>query len=312
LHQLTVESATAARRLYKPRDVWRLRAVGGGGGDEGGAQRQTGRNPPAGAVVFFYFKAAPDSEVTLEFLDARDSTVRRFSSRPREPADSLRVSAGMNRFVWNLRYPNATGFPGLIMWSGNLQGPVVPPGTYKVRLRTAGWTTTESFGVKKDPRVPASDEDLQAQFTLLNRIRERVSAANEAVRRIRAVKEQLEGVTTRARRMSGGTGTRLAAVADSLKSKLSRVEEEIYQVRNRSNQDPLNYPIRLNNKIAALSGVVASADARPTDQSVQVFEELSAALQVQLDRLKAILETDVPAFNRLVRDADLPALSGGQ
>src|SRR6185503_9827018 len=225
LHQLTTETAAAPRRLYKPRDVWRLRGGGGGGGDEDGAQRQSGRNPPNGAVVFFYFKAAPDSEVTLEFLDARDSTVRRFSSRPREPADSLRVSAGMNRFVWNLRYPNATGFPGLIMWSGNLQGPVAPPGTYKVRLRTAGWTATESFVVKKDPRVVASDEDLQAQFTLLNRIRERVSAANDAVRRIRAVKEQLDGVATRARRMSGDSGARIATAADSLKTKLSAVEE---------------------------------------------------------------------------------------
>jgi kynureninase len=107
----------------------------------------------------------------------------------------------------------------------------------------------------------------------------------------------------------GDAGARIGAAADSLKSRLSAVEEAIYQVKNRSNQDPLNYPIRLNNKIAALAGVVASADARPTDQSVQVFDDLSAALQVQLDRLKAILDADVPAFNKLVHDADVPALS---
>jgi len=282
---------------------------GFGGGDEGGAQRQTGRNPPNGAVVFFYLKAAPDSEVTLEFLDARDSTIRRFSTRPREPADSLRVTAGMNRFVWNLRYPDASRFPGMIFWAGGTQGPVAPPGGYKVRLRTAGWSASESFVVKKDPRLSVTDDDLQQQFTLLSRIRDRVTAANDAVRRIRAVKEQLDGAAARARRLPGGAGGRIAAAADSLKTKLSGVEEEIYQVKNRSNQDPLNYPIRLNNKIAALAGVVASADARPTDQSVQVFEALSAALQVQLDRLKAIFDADVPAFNKLVHDADVPALT---
>jgi len=103
-------------------------------------------------------------------------------------------------------------------------------------------------------------------------------------------------------------GKRIAQQADSIKGRLAAVEQAIYQVQNRSSQDPLNYPIRLNNKIAALAGVVASADAAPTAQSVQVFDELSAALQVQLDRLKAVLDADVPAFNRLVKESDVPAI----
>jgi photosystem II stability/assembly factor-like uncharacterized protein len=308
LHQLTPAVAQATRHLYKPRDVWRVRGGGFGGGGGGGGQPQVGTNPPNGAVVFYYLRQTPDSEVTLEFLDGRDSTIRRFSTRPREPADSLRVSAGMNRFVWNLRYPSATGFPGMILWSGNLQGPVAPPGAYKARLSIGGWHATETFAVKRDPRVDVTDADLQSQFDFLLRIRDRVSAANDAVRRIRAVKEQLDALGARARRLPAA-GARITAAADTLKGRLAAVEEEIYQVRNRSNQDPLNYPIRLNNKIAALSGVVASADAKPTDQSLQVFDALSAALQVQLDRLKAILDADVPAFNRLVREADVPALT---
>jgi hypothetical protein len=101
----------------------------------------------------------------------------------------------------------------------------------------------------------------------------------------------------------------LAADAESLKVKLSAIESEIYQVKNRSNQDPLNYPIQLNNRISWLVGVVGAGDAAPTAQSVQVFEELSAALQVQLDRLKAVLEADVPAFNRRVKEMEVPALT---
>jgi len=228
-------------------------------------------------------------------------------ARALQPHDEVR--AGMNRFVWNLRYPEASRFQGMIFWAGGTQGPVAVPGTYKVRLSAGDWLQTRSFTLKKDPRLVATTPDqYQRQFDLLIRIRDRVSAANDAVKRIRDVKEALDGAATRARGLSGDAGKRIAQQADSIKSRLSAIEAEIYQVKNRSSQDPLNYPIRLNNKIAALAGVVASADAAPTDQSVQVFEQLSAALQVQLDRLKAVLDADIPGFNKLVKDSDVPAV----
>ena len=106
-----------------------------------------------------------------------------------------------------------------------------------------------------------------------------------------------------------GIGAGIRARADSLKRRLTAIEEQIYQTKNRSNQDPLNFPIRLNNRIAALAGVVAAADARPTDQALQVFDRLSQELQAQLDRLRQVVETDVPAFNTLVREANVPALN---
>ncbi|MGH7753865.1 MAG: glycosyl hydrolase, partial [Gemmatimonadales bacterium] len=236
-----------------------------------------------------------------------DSVLRRLSTHPAQPADSLRLEAGMNRAVWNLRVPDARRFEGMILWAGNLAGPVVVPDTYKVRLRVGGWSSTQAFELKRDPRVSTTQADLERQYAFLIRIRDRVSEANDAVRRIRAMKEQIDGVAGRARR-SGDAGRTVAAAADSLKARLSAVEEQIYQVRNRSSQDPLNYPIRLNNKLAALNGVVASADAAPTDQSLQLFDELSAALQVQLDRLKAIVDTEVPALNQRVKALDLPAV----
>ena len=306
LHQLGDSVARASRFLFTPRDPSRM----GGGGGFGGAASGVGANPPSGAVVFFYLKDKPDStaEVRLDFLDARDSLIRGFTTRPKEPGDSLKVRAGMNRVVWNLRYPEASRFPGMIFWAGGTQGPVAVPGTYKVRLSAADWSQTRSFALQRDPRVTTSPEDYRRQFDLLMRIRDRVSAANDAVKRIRDVKEQLDGAATRARGLSGDAGRRIAQLADSIKARLSVVEAEIYQVKNRSSQDPLNYPIRLNNKIAALAGVVASADAAPTDQSLQVFEQLSAALQVQLDRLKTIIDADVPAFNKLVKDSDVPAV----
>src|SRR5256885_15443704 len=121
----------------------------------------------------------------------------------------------------------------------------------------------------------------------------RVSAGNDAVRRIREVRDQLDGAGTRTRGLPGDAGKRIAQQADSIKGRLAAVEEAIYQVKNRSSQDPLNYPIRLNNKIAALAGVVSSADAAPTAQSEQGFNELAAALPVQLDRVKAGVAPDI-------------------
>jgi hypothetical protein len=263
-------------------------------------------------VVFFYLKTAPDSstEVRLDFLDSRDSVVRRYSPKPRSPTDSLKVRAGMNRFVWNLRYGDASRFQGMIFWAGGTAGPVAVPGNYKVRLTVGDWSQTRELTVRPDPRLKTTPADYQAQFDLLMKIRDRTSAANDAVRRIREVREQLDGAATRARGLSppGDAGKRIAQQADSIKGRLATVEQAIYQVQNRASQDPLNYPIRLNNKIAALAGVVASADAVPTAQSEQVFTDLSAALQVQLDRLKAVLDTDIPAFNRLVKESDVPAI----
>ena len=308
LQQLADSVARAARFVYTPRTAYRM---GLGGGFGGGGPVGVGRNPPGGAVVFFYLKTAPDSatNLSLDFLDSRDSLVRRFTPKPRAPsADSLKVRAGMNRFVWNLRYPDASRFQGMIFWAGGTAGPVAVPGAYKVRLTVGDWSQTQTFAVRPDPRVKATAADYQGQFDLLLRIRDRVSAANDAVRRIREVREQLDGAATRARGLPGDAGKRIAQQVDSIKGRLAAVEEAIYQVKNRSSQDPLNYPIRLNNKIAALAGVVASADAAPTAQSEQVFNELAAALQVQLDRLKAVLDTDIPAFNKLVKESDVPAI----
>jgi hypothetical protein len=201
----------------------------------------------------------------------------------------------MTRFVWNGRYPDATRFEGMIMWAGSVAGPVAVPGTYQVRLSAGDWSQTRDFELLPDPRLGVSQDDLEAQFALLMRVRDRVSDANEAVTRIRDVKEQLQGVMGR---VEGH------ADADTL----GEIEAEIYQTKNRSRQDPLNFPIRLNNKIAGLTGAVASADARPTDQSYAVFEELSALLQVQLDRLTDIVDTEIPAFNAFMAERDVPAV----
>jgi hypothetical protein len=263
-------------------------------------------------MVHYYLREAPAEEVTLQVLEAGGQVIRTVSSRARERAERLPADAGLNRFVWNLRYPDASRFDGMIFWAGGTQGPRAVPGRYQVRLTAGSWSETIAVDLVNDPRLPVSQADLQAQFDFLIRIRDRVTEANDAVTRIRAVRRDVDGVLSRLGNAGaaarGPAADSVRALAGAIRDELTAAEEAIYQTRNRSSQDPLNYPIRLNNKIAALAGGVASADARPTDQSLAVFEELSAALQRELDRVAAVLRDRIPAFNAAVRELNLPAV----
>src|SRR2546421_861565 len=160
LEQLSDEIAHADRHLFTPRDAVRFR-----GPSFVPARSLTGlgTNPPNGATVYFYVKQKPEEDATLDFLDARDSLVRRFSSRPKEPADSLKAEAGLNRFVWDLRYADAHRFKGLVFWAGNTRGPLAMPGSYKGRRTVGGWSGARGFNVMKDPRGKATQDDLQKQ-----------------------------------------------------------------------------------------------------------------------------------------------------
>ncbi len=304
-------------RLLKPKPAYRLAGGGGFGRPTAG-----GQNPAPGVVVYYWLKEKPTGDLTLDFLDSTGKVIRTVSSKqvpreaeqagmtaeedegPRRPQAPTRapVEPGMNRFVWNLRYPDATGFPNLIMWAGNLNGPMVVPGQYQVRLTVNGTTQTESFEVKKDPRAQTTPRDFAAQLALSMQIRDKLSQANQGVVRIRDAKRQLEPY-------SKSSNKTVAEAAQSLTKRLTAVEEELYQTKNRSSQDPLNYPIKLNNKLAALAGTVANTDIAPTEQSQMVFEDLATRANAQLTQMERLLKDDLAAFNKLVRDQNVPAVT---
>jgi len=222
----------------------------------------------------------------------------------RPPPPRVANKAGLNMFPWNLRYPDASVFENMILWAGSTSGPVVLPGTYSVRLNVNGRSYTQPLTIVKDPRSTATDADLKEQFDFLMRIRDKTSQANDAVKTIRNLKAQL---ADRAKRMPADKTGTFASVAAELSAKLSAIEGEIYQVRNQSSQDPLNYPIKLNNKIAALTGVVGGTDAKPTNQSYTVYKDLSAQLDRQLSALREALVI-LPAINATLKVAGLPPI----
>ena len=263
-----------------------------------------------------YYLKQPAQKVTLEFLDAEGKVIRTFTGTPqtgeapqraqggdeegfrRPPDPRPPVTAGLQRLSWDMRYPGATEFPGLIMWAANTRGPLAPPGTYRVRATADGETATESFAIKREPRVlkDVSDQDLREQFDLAVKVRDKVSQAHEAVLLIRGIKTQIAD-----RRSKLGEKSAAGKALDDLEQALSAVESEIYQVKLQSSQDPLNFPIKLNNKIAALQGVIESADIRPTEQTYTVFRTLSNRLDEQLGRMDTSVKTTLPPVNQLLQ-----------
>jgi photosystem II stability/assembly factor-like uncharacterized protein len=267
--------------------------------------------------VDYYLKADAD-KVTVEILDARGQVIRTFTgtneapkpaaaadvpeefTRPPDPKPSAK--AGLHRIAWDLRYPGMTDFPKMIMWAAGTRGPVAPPGPYQVRVSAGGQTRTTGFEIATDPRLPGVTEaDLQEAFKLAIDIRDKASQANDTVIRIRSIKDQIEDRIGKAPK---NKAAQVTSAGEALARKLSAIEGEIYQVRNQSSQDPLNFPIKLNNKIAALQGVV-DADARPTAQSYAVFKDLSGKLDRQLAQLDTLLKTDLAALNKMLQSLKL-------
>ena len=221
-------------------------------------------------------------------------------------SDGLPVDAGFNRFVWDLRYEGSTRVPHAPLWGGGTDGPIALPGTYQVRLTVLGKAYVAPLEIKADPRLKITQDDLIKQFDLLLKIRDKLTETDEAIIQMRDLRQQINGMNARLK-----DDARAKAIADAgkdLDTKMTVVEEALIQTKAKSGQDVLNFPVRLNNDLVALSGVVGSADSAPTQQSYEVFEMLSKKVDEQLAKWKAIVSSDVAAYNSLVKQQDVPAL----
>ncbi|MEO5904645.1 MAG: glycosyl hydrolase [Gemmatimonadaceae bacterium] len=251
-------------------------------------------------------KAGVTADSTIK-SEARSEETPPPSDGPRRASPPPRVSnkAGLNTFVWNMRYPDASTFENIIMWAAGTNGPFAIPGTYTVRIHASGETESQTFRLVKDPRSKATQADLADQFAFVMQIRDETTKANDAVKVIRNLRSQ---IADREKKLPADKRASFESGANALMAQLSAVEQEIYQVKNRSGQDPLNYPIKLNNKIAALAGVASSTDARPTSQTREVFRVLSRQLDSQLAKMRAALSGSMPALNGQLKAAGLSEL----
>ena len=305
-----------ARRELKP------------GGETVDRNLNAGENPPDGVLVYYSLKQKPEGEVKLTFLDAQGEQIKSFTSEqaqsqspkaedaPPETPDEeedrekkdprVPKEAGMNRFLWNTRYPDPKKVDGYVASEAVMAGPVAAPGTYHVQLTVADQTLTEAFEVQKDPRVPATQEDLDSQFKLLLKVRDKLSETHDAINTLRNIRQQVEDWEKRTRERKDHEA--VSSAARSLKEKLSPIEDELTQSRAKTRQDTMNFPAKLNGKLAWLAGVVASAQAAPTRQQYELYADLAGRIDVQIQRLQEIIDTDVAAFNRLMRESEMPAV----
>ena len=292
LRQMSAEVAAASAWLFDPVDPIR--------GIDQGAQ-------------FRYYLSEAAEQVTIEILDGEGDVVRGYEGTAEDEEEeedespfarffggggggSPAVEQGSHSFRWDLRYPAWTDFEGRIMWAARPTGPTAVPGAYTVRLTVDdGAPLTRDFDIRLNPNLQGvTVADLRERFDLAVRIRDRVTEANEAVVKSRDIKGQVDA------RLEETDHDEVETQAVVVKDNLSIVEAEIYQVKNQSNQDPLNYPIKLNNKLAALLGLVEGSESRPTDQSYVVFRRLAVLLDAQLKEMEIVIIRDLGRLNELL------------
>ncbi|HMP98173.1 MAG TPA: glycosyl hydrolase [Cyclobacteriaceae bacterium] len=302
LHQLNNAVANANFHLYQPMPSYRM------GGGQGRASKTAGQNHPGGVMIHYYLKDTTKAMVSLEIMESNGKLIKKYSTKPNreQKEEAMSISPGLNRFVWNMRYPNAEGFDGLIMWAASLVGPRAVPGTYKAQLTVNGTSSVTEFEILPDPRSSSSVADMQAQFDFLIGVRDKVTETHLAIKKIRQAREQISSVTAQTKGKDEYKA--INDLAKAMLDEMKLIEEALYQTKNRSGQDPLNFPIRLNNKLAHLASEAGRGDFRPTDQVMEVRKEITALIDVELNKLNKAFNEQVPQFNRLVKEKQIDAI----
>ena len=300
LHQLNKEVNNASMKLFKPIDSYRMGSPGRG------TPRNAGKNHHNGVEVFFNIDDKildENTSVTLEFLDNEKKLIKKYDNQSDENA--LDINGEKNSFVWNMRYDDAKGFDGLIMWAASLRGPIASPGQYYVKLTVNEKSEEQSFNILKDPRSNSTNEDLREQFDFLLSVRDKVSDIHQTIIDIRSSRSQLIDLKSK---ISDKYPDMENSISDVI-SRITLIEEKLYQTKNRSGQDPLNFPIRLNNKLAHLTSVASVGNFKPTDQMYNVRDELIGLIDKELKMWEDIKENDLVKLNSTILENNIQLIT---
>jgi hypothetical protein len=304
LHQLQDDFKNKNAVLFAPMPTYRM-----GGYQNKKALKTAGLNLPSGVNVHFYLKNYDEKKDSIEvaFLEKDGTEIQVLSNFSKEKGKKITLKEKGNTVAWNTRYEGAKGFKGMINWWASLAGPRAVPGAYQVRLTVNGEVQEQPFTILKNPNSTVKQEDFQLQFDFLSELLAKVTETHETIEDIRDLRAQL---TTYNDRLKGDEANdTIVNTSKAIIKTLTEIEKTLYQTQNRSGQDPLNFPIRLNNKLAHLNSLMSIGDYRPTSQAVAVKDELTALIDVQLARYQSIIEKDVPALNALIKAAAVDAIS---
>ncbi|MBT8210991.1 MAG: glycosyl hydrolase, partial [Eudoraea sp.] len=307
LHQLSADMSKQDAVLFKPDKAYRMQQSGWGQPNP----KLEGSNHPNGAIINYYIREFKETDtVRIEIREANGTLIQDFSNHAKEdknnPATTkpLKVKTGGNRFIWNMQYPGFSAFKGMVLYSSPNRGPKAVPGTYKVVLHYNSEIAEADLTIVKDPRLPNSQQDFQEQFDFLMAVRDQVSRANQAIVEIRRVKRDLDYLKGKATDQQ-----ELKAMLHDFETKLTEVENNIHMTKNQSRQDPLNYGIRINNRLAFLMADSQRGDYPPTNQAREFFVEIKKELDVEISSLEKLMNTYVGQINSKISDSQIKMIS---
>jgi hypothetical protein len=244
-------------------------------------------------MTYFYLKDPSEKKVKISYLNAHNDTIKSFSTENKE--DKLELKKGVNYHSWDMRGKGAERLPGMILWWANTEAPQAVPGQYKVVLTVDEVSYSQPFTILPDGNAETDISGMQKQFDFISEVNGTINKAHASIRKIRNINEQLEAFQ---KQYKGDERVKqLLEKAKTLSESFSEIEKALYQTQNKSGQDPLNFPIRLTNKLAHLNSLVGMDDFPPTRQDIAVKNELTQQINAQLQKFDTLLTEEVGAFN---------------
>ena len=273
--------------LFKPKDTYRI------GGSSNDKSLTTGTNHPSGVITYFYVKNPEEKEIKLSYLNSKNDTIKTVSTKNKK--DKFKVKEGSNNYVWNTRGKSAENFEGMILWWASLNAPKAVPGNYKVVLSVEDENYTQSFDIVSNPNSETDVVGMQKQFDFITDINDTVDNAHKSIKKIRAINKQLTAFQEQYK--DDERVEELKEKAKKLSEDFSEIEKALYQTQNKSGQDPLNFPIKLTNKLGHLNSLVGMGDFPPTEQDIAVKDELTRKINSELEKFNALVSDEIKMFN---------------
>ncbi|RCS26495.1 glycosyl hydrolase [Polaribacter sp. WD7] len=300
LHQINSSIVNQDIVLYKPKDAYNIN------GGNGRTSKTMGTNHPGGVAINYYVKEKTEKDtIALSIYDANTNLIQVYSSSPNKEKkeEKLTVKDGNNIFYWNMVYPGAEKIKGMILWWASLNGPVALPGKYTVELSVNGKKLREEFSILKNPMSETTLADTKAQFDFITSINTKMSEIHKALKNVTKVRDQVNLLKKSIKDTEKHKG--VLDYAESLVKDITSIEETLYQTKSKSNQDPLNFPIRLNNKLAHLNSLTRIGNYAPTQQAIDFKNEITAIIDVELAKLYSIFNNAVKELNQKVKESDI-------
>jgi photosystem II stability/assembly factor-like uncharacterized protein len=296
LHQLKEGLSSNTFHVFQPATCYRTN------GYQNKKIVNEGMNPVGGMRIDYYINKVDDSsKVSISIYDKRDSLLRTFKNTSSDKDEAFTVESGMNMFSWNLYIKGVDKIDDMILWNGNVGGYQIAPGEYHVKIKTDHDSATVPVLVKKDPTYEISDADYAAQFNFLNTIKHKFEQTQKTIKDIRIIRNQINGLKDK---MGDDYPNDLDSMGKKINTKLTEVEEHLYQTKAKSGQDVLNYPIRLNDKLAGVFNA-ANQHTAPTQSAQDAYIEVAAKIDIEINAFKTILDTDVNVYNKAVREKEI-------